>query len=181
MGNCIKILFTLVALNLWACNQEPTDLPRIQDHLTLEENLLVGTWVYTDVVVDDQFKPFASPVMEFNGNRGGVGGNRADLFRRKINYSADGTYQLQWVERGDYDLGTEGDPNWQPNFGSWTIRNDSLIHNQGQFYETKYRFNVSEIVFTRTSDRYMSEPDHNDGWSAGDTVIFIENFERVLD
>ncbi len=180
MENCIKTLL-LICLFLVSCSQEPDELPNWEESLTENELLLVGTWDYESINVAGEYKPFASPEMEVYGNRGAVGGNRADLFRRKIQYAMDGTYQLQWVERGDYVLGTEGDPNWQPSFGSWQLIDNTLIHNPGQYYEARYDVSLSQTNFTRSAYRFMSAPGENNRWLIGDTIMYVENFRKAED
>ena len=104
---------------------------------------------------------------------------RQELPRREIQYNRSRNYQLQWTDRGEYQLGTDGDKNWQPNFGYWhiTLDGDSLIHNAGQPYETRYRLYTTEDGFVRVHVRYMSED--GPSWSAGDEVVFAEHFIRI--
>ena len=154
-------------------------MPDPQANLSAKELLLTRTWRYDHVVARDQGFRFATANMELGSNKAALGGNRSDLFRRRIRYFADGTYQLQWIERGDYDLGTEGDPNWQPNYGFWELKGDSLIHNQGLYYKQGYKIELTDSTFSRQSIRYMSSKLDFVAWQAGDWVDQTEYFLLV--
>lgn len=170
--------FILILLIFTGCADDPAPLPDIDSGLTEEELQLSRTWQYNFINADTEEEfVYATSQMEPSKNRNTAGGNRSDLFRRRIRYFTDGTYQLQWSERGDYSLGTEGDPNWQPSYGYWELNGNQLIHNKGLPYETTYTVNVTQDEFIRTHNRYMSVPFSNNGqviWSRGEYVTYIE-------
>ncbi|MFY0627255.1 MAG: hypothetical protein JXR07_13225 [Reichenbachiella sp.] len=177
MVNYFKYSIICFLSFLLACEETPVEPLNHLDTLTETERSFVGTWTYISIIAAGETYLYADPYMEFNGNgRASLGGNRADLFRRKIKYSDDHTYQIQWVERGDYALGTEDSQNWQPNFGTWEVEGDSLIHNASLYYEVKYNYAFSGNNFSRSSKRYMTEPAGSGAWQATDTISFVERF-----
>jgi len=181
MGSNIKILIFFLIVTL-ACEPAPELIPDYSENLSEEKKAILGTWRYEYVAVGSTKFEFADNTMELSLGAGDVGGNRAFLFRRRIAYLPDGTYQLRWIERGDYQLGTEGDPNWQPSFGYWEIIDGKLVHNPKTFYETVYEYSVSESALRKTFERYMSLEYINLGaWNAGDTVRQSEVFIKVED
>ena len=146
----LLIVFSLIA----GCRQDPEELPAMNEELAGPEALMAKTWRYEDVVINFNESQTLSSVMEptsFN--------SRSILNKRKVVYDKAGYYQLQWDNRGEYALGTLGDPNWQPSTGYWDILGDTLIHNKGQTFETKYYLEVGENAMTRTHLRYMSNWD----------------------
>ena len=183
MGNYSKSIVLSMVL-FFGCQSEPEPLPTTKAELSELEALLTGTWTYRqiDIVGSSASFVWADAVMELGFDYNAMGGNRADLFRRNIHYSVDGTYQLRWTERGDYTLGTEGDPNWQPNFGYWELDGDSLIHNRGAWYEQRYFVTLSDSVLTRRHARYMSKGNADEGgylgafWRPGEYLDQIEIF-----
>lgn len=99
----------------------------------------------------------------------------------------DGTYELKWVDRGDYQLCTDGDPNWQPSFGYFRSASnlDSIIHNSGLPYQEAYKISLDGDTLVREHRRYMSIDaiEHNNlaYWSAGQYLNYREVFVRVTD
>ncbi len=169
----------LAGLLICSCAEEPAILPDPLDNLSEKERSLLGNWRYQGITIQDIDFPFASFALEPSRDQNDAGGVNSQLQRRGVNYSMERTYQLRWVDRGTYELGTEGDPNWQPNFGSWQISGDTLIHNPGLAYETKYLLGITGDFITRYSMRYMSS--NGETWSPEDTVLFIERFVRDFD
>ncbi len=169
----------LILFFVFSCTEQPESLPELNVSKSAEEQLLIGTWVYESVEAKGIEYLFANSRMELGNNRNALGGNRADLFRRQIVYFDNGTYQLKWAERGDYSLGTNGEDNWQPNFGSWELNGDILTHNAGFYYETQYMISISESKFARTSDRQMLEANQGAFWAVGEIVMQKENFRRI--
>lgn len=169
----------IIILFLLACSEDPTELPVINDGLTELERQLVGTWQYEKVIVSGREYFFADSQMELGTNRNQLGGNRADLIRRKIVYYSNGTYQLKWSERGDYTLGTEGESNWQPSFGNWQIIGNTLIHNRGFFYETRYTLLFNGSQMTKISDREMTKAHFGAFWLENETVTQTEIFNLI--
>ena len=142
----------------------------------------MGLWNYLSVRVKDSDTDFinASIFMEPNFDSP----KRTDLDNRQVYFSAEKTYQLRWKDRGYYELGTSGDPNWQPSFGYWQFNKneDSLIFNKGQFYETRYALTMANGFMNRRSNRYMSSNFPGSGtplWSAGDTILYKEYFIKI--
>ncbi len=170
-------LLAILMLVLFACEKKDTGL------VNNDRNPLIGVWQYTSISVDGYDFLFASNNLEPGEYKDALGGERAELARRHIKYFEDGTYQLQWADRGDYSLGTEGDPNWQPSFGYYQLNEagDSLIHNKGLPYETFYLLSIDGKQMLRTSQRYMSENSTEYGsrdlWRRGNIVEFTEVFE----
>ena len=144
---------------------------------------LIGLWQYSVIDVDGYSFSLASNTLEPGENKDALGGERAELARRYIKYFEDGTYQLQWADRGDYNLGTVGDLNWQPSFGYYQLNEngDSLLHNKGLPYETLYILSFDGSQMIRTSQRYMSENSSQysnfNRWRRGNIVEFTEVFE----
>lgn len=169
----------IIILLLFACSEDPTELPVFNDGLAEVEEQIVGTWQYEKVMVSSREYFFADSQMELGTNRNQLGGNRSDLVRRKIVYYSNGTYQLKWSERGDYMLGTEGENNWQPSFGNWQIIDNTLIHNRGFFYETRYSLAFSGNQMTRTSDREMTQAHFGALWLVNETVTQTEIFNSI--
>lgn len=150
-----KYLIFALALLLVSCAPESESLP---ERAAIKTNPLVGVWQYSHVEVQGFSFPFADFVMEPGYNKSGLGGERSVLDRRRIEYYPDGTYELKWVDRGDYRLGTEGDPNWQPSYGYYLVPEnaDSLYHNIGLTYEVGYTMLIEGDTLTRQHRRYMS-------------------------
>ena len=182
----VVLLFALpVPLLLSGCNEFPT-VPDPLEGFSETEQMLLGTWSYRSVIVKEEEFVWATSEMEPGNVKATLGGERAELFRRKVNYSTEKTYQLQWIDRGNYELGTSGEPNWQPKFGSWYLNaaQDSLIHNGGTTSETAYAINFSLGTFSRTSVRYMSTDLYFNGsylWREGEWVEFTEVFQRDIE
>ena len=171
--------FMGLILLMGSCKQSPEDLPNPYSHLDENKKALIGTWQHSLIVANGiQFK-VATSQMELSQDKNAAGGNRAELGKRMIYYAPEGTYQLRWVERGDYTLGTEGDPNWQPNFGYWQLSGDTLYHNRGTTYQQRYVVGISGDALERVSMRYMSEANLGANWSPGDTVSQTEFFIKV--
>ena len=137
-----KHFVSLFLIVLLSCESAPESIPEINGSLTETERMLTGTWRYDYLNIGGNKYLKADPLMEIS-LLAEEAGNRADLFRRKIYYSPNKTYQLQWDERGDYELGTYGDPNWQPNFGYWEIRNEDAYQKRDGEYRPKSKFNIS--------------------------------------
>ena len=170
--------FSIVML-LGSCIEQPDELPEINAFRTETELSLIKTWEYQHIDVSDSRYTLANSRMELGSDRNRLGGNRADIRKRRIVYYDNGTYQLKWIERGDYSLGTDGDPNWQPNFGSWELHGNRLIHNKGHYYETEYTVSITDDSFSRTSIRYMSEQLIGARWEIGDEIQQTEVFRRT--
>ena len=180
MANYYKIIILTLFVVFGSCETpEPEEIPSVNSDLSNIELNLINIWQY-DSIVGDSNRRFivANGQLEVGINRNGLGGNRADLFRRRIKYFNNKTYQLQWTERGEYDLGTENEPNCQPNFGFWHIEGDTLIHNSGMFYETKYHIQIEGKNLIRSSIRFMSGCE-TCYYLQGDVIPFIEYFQRV--
>ncbi len=177
MVSYIKSLSNLAALIICiGCVNEPESLPDPLSQLSEKEIELCKTWTYKQIMAKGNFYFFADANMELAVDINDVGGNRAQLFRRNIYYSPSGTYQLRWIERGDYELGTVGDPNWQPNFGYWELSGDTLYHNKGAYYQQKYYIEITDSTFRRRSTRYMSESYFLAEWEMKEWVDQTEFF-----
>lgn len=171
---CI-LLFLLFSLSFCIDNAE--QVVHENEVLSPFEKTLVGTYRYGSITVNGDGPTYMA---EFNMEPLFILTSlRQQLERRHIQYDINRNYQLQWTDRGEYQLGMEGADNWQPNFGYWHIsqRGDSLIHNAGQPYETKYRLYTVNDGFVRVHSRYMSES--GPSWAAGDEVEFAEHFIRI--
>lgn len=172
-------LFALITLVISACEKKVEPTP------TISKTSLEGHWRYDNISAVGYSFIFASTNLEPGQFKDALGGERAELARRRIQYFDDGTYQLQWADRGDYSLGTEGDPNWQPSYGYYQINEagDSLFHNKGLPYETLYIISFEGNQMIRTSQRYMSVNSKEYSsvylWQRGDVVMFKEHFERL--
>ena len=177
MVNLTKAL--CLTILLYSCVEDPEELPEVNEFRTAEEELLTQTWQYEEIEAADSRYNLASSKMELGSDRNALGGNRADISKRRIVYYSNGTYQLKWIERGDYSLGTEGDPNWQPNFGTWELTENTLTHNKGFYYETAYTIALSESNLLRTSTRFMSEQLIGARWESGEYVQQTEIFTTV--
>lgn len=177
MASSIKYL--ALALIVVACGTNPEPLPDFNAELTDQEKLLVGTWQYEQVVANGVQFRLATYEMELSQDKNNAGGNRSELKKRRIHYSSDGTYQLRWVERGDYALGTEGEPNWQPNFGYWQIVDDSLYHNRGTTYKKSYAILIVSNTLERSTLRFMTQRNLGANWDQGDTVPQTEYFIKI--
>lgn len=164
---------------LTACVVEPDPLPDLNMNLTPEEVAFVGTWQYTSIDANGVQFRVATSQMELSHDKNDIGGNRAELEKRRVYYSSDGTYQLRWLERGDYSLGTLDHPNWQPDFGYWQLSNDTLYHNRGTTYAQSYLLVLSDDQLRRSSRRYMSEALIGTNWNAGDVVDQVEHFIKI--
>lgn len=180
METYFKLLLILSSLAILACESpDPAEIPAVNSDLSSIELSLVNIWKYDSIIgADTASYRVANGQLEVGINRNGLGGNRADLFRRRIRYFKNRTYQLQWTERGEYSLGTDGDANWQPNFGFWHMNGDTLIHNPEMFYETKYLIQIESDVLIRSSERIMSGCGPC-SFQNGDTISFKEYFQRV--
>lgn len=189
MVKYIKILSLIAASALLnSCNNntvEPQGSPDAD--LSDFEKSMTSTWKYLQIETEGVIYKHADRYLE-PGGQGLVStqGKRTELDRRRINYSSDKTYQLLWVDRGNYELGAANEPNWQPNFGFWYYypETDSVIHNYGLHYQIKYKITVDGNLLTRKSIRYMSSENSpanglNRPWQKGDRVEFVEKFARV--
>ena len=150
------------------------------------EKKLIGDWRYEYIEVNGIRMEFADENLNASNSKSAIyGGERSVLSRRWINYSVERNYQLRW-NRSTYQLGTDGDPNWQPNFGAWELNEtgDKLIHNKGQAYSVTYTLSFSNNrgyeQLIRISERYMSlnSLSPQNAWKAGDVVTFMEVFRR---
>ena len=180
------ILFVGCLLIFTTCDEiEPTPhTPKASSEL--EDLLISSTWYYSYIYVESRkyWYEQATENLEPLGVGAGVSSFRDLINKRGIVYSKDGTYQLIWDPRGDYDLGTPGDENWQPRFGSYELDEASmtLTHNKGLPDETVYSITLDEEGFIRTSKRVMSEDAFrqtgflNPDYKRGDEVVFIEWF-----
>lgn len=180
MVRYFNILLVLLSSTLLNCTEDPEINPEVNP-LSAKEALLSQKWQYALIRVQGITTVIAEPNSEPVVNMSSV---RQEIKRRWISYARDKNYQLQWDDRGNYTLGTEGDPNWQPNFGYWhlTENEDSLIHNAGQHYETRYKITIEGNRMTRASRRYMSNNLENIGtihWQEGDWLIYTEEFILV--
>lgn len=169
-----------------ACIENSVEPPLApENNLSEFEKSMTGTWQYLRIIAAGDEFVYA----DLNTEPGKVLtssalGKRAELERRRINYSKDKTYQLRWVDRGNYELGTDGDPNWQPNYGFWyhDLATDSVYHNYGLHYQIGYKITINGNVMERRSIRYMSS-DFTDGfgriWEKGEKVEFVEQFYKL--
>lgn len=149
---------------------------------------IIGTWQYHELFVADVMRtPFANNLMEPGIWKGDLGGERAEINRRQIRYYEDGSYQITWLDRGAYELGTEGTPNWQPGFGTFRLKadGDSLIHNALTPSAYDYAIELKGDTLVRTSLRYMSSYSsqfsgsfYTGAWNVGDYVKYQEIFVR---
>lgn len=175
-------LFSLLFI-LGACTEDtdvsaPEPIPAI-----------VGLWQYDHIIVEDILvTPLADNKMEPGTFKGNLGGERAEINRRRVRYYEDGTYQLLWLDRGAYELGTDGDPNWQPSYGMYRCNagEDSLFHNLPLHYQQAYALSFEADTLIRTSYRYMSSYSRNNNngaatnlWREGDIVKYQEVFYRI--
>ncbi|MEQ8239854.1 MAG: hypothetical protein RIA69_11615 [Cyclobacteriaceae bacterium] len=181
MESVIKLNFIGLLLALTACVEEPEQLPNVNDNLSEEEAALVGTWQYVSIDANGVQFRIATAQMELSQDKNAAGGNRAEIEKRRVYYAPDGTYQLRWLERGDYTLGTLDHPNWQPNFGFWQLSNDTLYHNRGATHAQSYLITLSRDKLSRSSHRYMSEALTGANWNAGDIVLQEEQFIKILE
>lgn len=150
---------------------------------------IVGLWQYEYLVVADSLEtPFANNRMEPGTYKGTLGGERAEINRRQVRYFKDGTYQLLWLDRGSYQLGTEDSPNWQPSYGLYQVSagDDSLWHNAPFYYAYPYSIRIDGDTLIRTSQRYMSSNSRDFSgapfqslWNSGDRVEYKEVFIRL--
>lgn len=177
----------LILIILGGCQQDATVPPVYSSLITSEEQKMAGDWRYHAIYVKNISDPFTladrflTPAWDPDNDKGkaktAAGGERAILSRRGIFYSQEHTYQLRW-NRSEYQLGTYGDPNWQPDFGTWQMKGDSLIHNSSMHYRIAYKISFSGNTMTRTSTRYMSDTYTSSLWKKGDIVEFKEVFVR---
>ena len=153
------------------------------DQFTEKEKELIGLWNYRFIRVKDFASEFYKASMSMEPNT--ESSKRADLDNRLVYFSKDKTYQLRWKDRGFYELGTKGDPNWQPSFGYWELNSseDSLIFNRGQYYEKRFKIvTLDNSQLTRESDRFMSSTFSHPNfpsWSRGDWIKYKEYFIKV--
>lgn len=184
MGTYFRNLFIYsLAILIISCSSELVPNPNDTGSLSEPESMLVGTWQYETISVSDEKYDYAD---EFNepGFLRSTLGSRADITRRRIRFSREKTYQVIWLDRGNYQLGTEGDPNWQPNFGYWDYNEetDSLYHNPGLYYQVAYKITNNGLHLTRITQRHMSSNQSsafNRFWNKGDTVVFTEQFVKI--
>lgn len=174
-----RLILAILLMPLFSCEKEEEPI------IIEDQNPLIGIWQYREIIVNDYGYYLASNTLEPGQYKDNLGGERAELARRYIQYFADGTYQLQWADRGDYSLGTEGDPNWQPSYGYYQLNEagDSLYHNKGLPYECHYSIKWENEQMYRSSRRYMStnstEYSPLDRWRRGNIVEFVEHFQSV--
>jgi len=183
----METYFKLVCLVLiflpGGCKEEVEVPPAYASLISPEEIQLSGEWQYESITVGgNSFSladRFLTPAPQDKKTQ--AGGERAILSRRRVNYSQEHTYQLRW-NRSEYQLGTYGDSNWQPDFGTWmiikTANGDSLIHNDQLHYRTAYSIEFLGKKMIRTSRRYMSGTFNTGLWQAGETLEFREVFVR---
>lgn len=177
------VVGVIVAVSCDYNSVEPPINP--ESNLSDFEQSLLGTWQYLDIKTANATHTYADANSEPGSDllRSFIG-IRAELERRRVNYSRDRMYQLRWIDRGNYELGTEGDPNWQPNYGSWyhDPATDSVTHNIGLHYSIKYKITINGDLMERVSLRYMSSENDNRlnrNWQQGDSILFVENFIRL--
>lgn len=172
--NYARFLFPFI-LMIASCD----DSVNPEDHevkLNSEESKLIGVWDYAKITVNGTDMVVASETNEPKISENAAGGARGEIRRRYIQYFEDKTYALGWYYWGEYRLGTSGTPNWQPSFGNWSLRNDSLIHNPGMLYEKAYGLKVSNNSLQRKHERYMSEDHDLNYWRMHEVVPFEETF-----
>lgn len=177
----VWVWFMLAGL-LAGCTESPVP-PDPLEQLSEKELQLIGQWRYVQVEVKGLIFELADARMEPGFNKADLGGERAEVDKRRIFYAPEKTYQLRWSDRGNYTLGTEGRDNWQPNFGYWHLNEneDSLFHNYGTPAMTGYAISFSGNDFRRTSRRVMSSSLVNNGiiyWEEGDVVTYTEVFRK---
>ena len=186
MEDYIKLLLVSSALFVAVTACQNTPVPEPIDNLTGFEKSLVGSWRYHEIEINGMKYQHADYFLEPGTKIVSTIGKRTELSRKLVNYAPEKTYQLRWVDRGNYQLGTEGELNWQPSYGSWyhNPETDSVIHNIGLFYSVAYKITINSFQMTRISKRVMaSDYDMFLGrpWDKGDTVVFREVFYRVDD
>jgi hypothetical protein len=176
MERYINNIYLLLLIVIIGCNKEAEPAVNYTEDLSDVEQKLIGEWVYEYIQINNDIFSYADNYSTPGKNKGDLGGERAVLTRRWIYYSAERTYQLRW-NRSEYQLGTDGEPNWQPNFGTWTISENSLIHNDNFEYSTAYTLELKNEKLYRTSNRIMSAS-YDNKWAVGDTVTYKEVFAR---
>lgn len=186
MGDYKNYLIVL-ALSLlpFGCD-EVVSPPNAELSKSESEQLLFGNWRYNRLAINDEYDGniLMSPEMEpVDSSALANSGLRFVINNRKVQYSKDRAYLLFWDEvRGDYELGTEGTPNYQPSFGRWEMNDlgDTLIQNPATAFEVKYQILVlNDSAFVRSSMRYMATANWawNGGtWNVGDIVPYVEYF-----
>jgi len=174
------LFFVSVSTVVFSCNPEvqPHERARLSDL----EDQIVGSWRYSSIQVNGSSYSKADQIMEPFG--GGVESLRDLIDKRGITYSADKAYQLRWTTRGDYQMGSDSGPNWQPFIGYWNFNatGDSLIHNNNQGFEVRYGIRFSRNTLIRTSIRTMEMDEqntNNPSWKKGDQVIYTEFFRKA--
>jgi len=183
--NYLFYFLLITGLGLFSC--EENTIPDTPRGISEKKSLLTNTvWRYQLVFIDNEIFTYSQADQTMEPFCGAVRAIRDLVFKRRINYTDDNSYQLLWENRGEYNLGTEGDENWQPRFGGYKFIEEEniLIHNPNLPTETIYQIELSEDQLIRTSLRTMSKgspnccglyPDYN----AGDEVLFIEKFVPV--
>jgi hypothetical protein len=183
MVKLIRVLAIVLLSGFLGCETQE-GFTSSDNNLSDFENSLIGNWQYVSIeVAGNQFN-YADQFTEPGFLLLTSIGQRAEIERRMINYGADKLYQLRWTDRGKYQLGTEGDSNWQPNFGYWhnVPETNRVFHNEGLYYSVEYTISFSNNLMTRVSARVMSSDfDAGNGrlWNKGDTVTFKEVFQRI--
>ena len=181
MGNFNHNLILLITIIVsTACsNKDVTPDQRVQPEGDLAI-LTSKTWRYLSIAGTDWSTTLADQNMEPLCEEGSLDKLVA---KRRIRYSIDGTYLISWEALGEYDLGTEGDPNWQPRFGSYIFLEDEkkLIHNPNQDNQIEYNVDLSEDLFIRSSNRYMSKSSSCSDYQSGRLIYFEETFLGVAE
>lgn len=182
MAHCNKLLCFFLLLVLYSCQPEAASPPPL--YMANAESPCLGLWQYEKVLIKNKEYFLANAEMIPGEIKSSLGGNRAELERRRRYYGDDGYYQLRWVDRGEYRLGDRGDSDWQPSVGSWRwiAGSDSIIHNENQYYQQKYHILATANQLVLTSLRKMSSNDpESNVWRAGETVLYQEHFIRVVE
>ncbi len=177
-----NLLWAGAALLVISC--EPDEPPTIPNY-NGEASRMVGTWRYDSLVIKGQGFVLADAEMIPGLSQAAMRGLRAELSRRLVNYMPNGTYELVWDDRGDYQLGVDTMQSWQPNYGYWQLDDASmsLIHNNTQYYQTNYDIKLLDAnTLVRSHFRRMAANSSKYGpaslWAKNEMVIYTEYFSK---
>ena len=149
--------FSLIAFSIVLVSCEP-DAPPAKPEYPVLADAIIGIWRYDSIVVKGVTFVTATNDMLPGFSKADMGGARAELNRRMINYQNDANYQLIWDDRGDYILGPVDTKSWQPNFGFWEMSSsDTLIHNSQMSYEVVYEIVIDDNQLIRKHLRRMDQ------------------------
>lgn len=183
MGFYSKLKYLVIVATLCACQPERAVVD--QPFVPNQNAACLGLWRYEKVIINEVNEfTLATEDMIPGYIKSSLGGNRAELERRRRFYGEDGYYQLRWVDRGEYRLGNSGESDWQPSVGAWRwiAGTDSIVHSENQFYEQQYHVAVNGDKMILTSLRTMGQNDREPNrtiWLKGQTLLYQEHFIRV--